>query len=258
MMSYWTDRVVLVTGAASGIGQATAVRFAREGAYVGLLDRDAKGIEQTSSLIGEPSRLLALTADLVDEPSAVAAVARLASWKHRIDVVVNVAGICPPEEYLDAPKSHWDSVLQINLRGTYVVAREGARRMIDQKEGAIVNVSSALGLVGDPSLISYCATKGGVTAMSRALALKLAPHGIRVNCVSPGGVATPLFDTWVRELDDPERYLAAYSSLYPLGHYLESADVAGPILFLAGPDARCITVADLVVDCGLTIRGDQL
>ena len=94
--------------------------------------------------------------------------------------------------------------------------------------------------------------------MTRALALKLAPHGIRVNSISPGGVATPLFDDWVNDLPDPAAYLAKYSSLYPLGHYLEPADVAGPIVFLAGPDASCITGADLIVDCGLTIRGDQV
>jgi NAD(P)-dependent dehydrogenase (short-subunit alcohol dehydrogenase family) len=149
-------------------------------------------------------------------------------------------------------------VTQINLRGTYIVAREGARFMVGQKAGAIVNISSALGIVADPTLITYCATKGGVTAMTRALALNLAPHGIRVISVSPGGVATPLFDNWVDALPNPADYRAQYSSLYPLGHYLEPEDVAGPIMFLAGPDARCITGTDLVVDCGLTIRGDQI
>jgi NAD(P)-dependent dehydrogenase (short-subunit alcohol dehydrogenase family) len=257
-MSYWTDRVVLVTGAASGIGQATAIRFAREGAFVGLLDRNEERLHETASHTEDRSRLLTLCADLEDETSVVDAVSRLVQQAGRLDAAVNVAGVCVSEEYLEAPRSHWDTLIQINLRGTYVVCREAARAMMGREVGAIVNVSSALGLVGDPSLITYCATKGGVAAMSRAMALKLAPHGIRVNCVSPGGVATPLFDDWVKELDDPDDYLTRYSSLYPLGHYLQPADVAGPILFLAGPDARCITGADLVVDCGLTIRGDQL
>jgi NAD(P)-dependent dehydrogenase (short-subunit alcohol dehydrogenase family) len=257
-MSYWEDKVVLVTGAASGIGQATAIRFAREGAFVGLLDRNAEGMEGTVRLIDDRMRIRCEPADLRDEPAIVDAVARVAAWKGRLDVVVNVAGVCPSEEYFDAPRSHWDTVVEINLRGTYVVAREGARVMIQQGGGSIVNVSSALGLVGDPSLITYCATKGGVSAMTRALALKLAPHHIRVNSISPGGVATPLFDDWVAQLPDPSGYRARYASLYPLGHYLEPADVAGPIVFLAGPDARCMTGADLVVDCGLTIRGDQL
>ena len=190
-MSYWDDKVVLVTGAASGIGQATAVRFAREGARVGLLDRNSDGLEQTRSMIDDVSRSLALQADLTDEPGTVEAVATLLRWQGRLDAVVNVAGICPSEEYLDAPRSHWDAVIQINLRGTYVVAREGARAMMERGGGAIVNVSSALGIVADPTLITYCATKGGVAAMSRAMALKLAPHGIRVNCISPGGSRPP-------------------------------------------------------------------
>jgi NAD(P)-dependent dehydrogenase (short-subunit alcohol dehydrogenase family) len=257
-MSYWNDRVVLITGAASGIGQATAVRFAQEGASIGLLDRNAGGLQQTACLVGDSARVMIAEADLLDEASTVDAVAHLAGWKGRIDAVINVAGVCPSEEFLEAPRSHWDAVMQINLRGTYVVAREGARVMIGQGSGAIVNVSSALGLVGDPTLISYCATKGGITAMTRALALRLAPHGIRVNSISPGGVATPLFDEWVAQLPDSEEYLARYASLYPLGYYLDPSDVAGPIVFLAGPDARCMTGADLVVDCGLTIRGDQL
>jgi NAD(P)-dependent dehydrogenase (short-subunit alcohol dehydrogenase family) len=195
---------------------------------------------------------------LLDETATVEAVGRAGAWRQRIDVVVNVAGICPSEEFLDASRSDWDTVMQINLRGQYVVAREGARIMIPRASGAIVNVSSALGHVGDPSAISYCATKGGIAAMTRAMALRLAPHGIRVNAISPGGVATPLFDAWADQLPDPAAYRANYASLYPLGYYLEPEDVAGPIVFLAGPDARCMTGADLVVDSGLTIRGDQL
>jgi NAD(P)-dependent dehydrogenase (short-subunit alcohol dehydrogenase family) len=257
-MSYWEDKVVLVTGAASGIGQATAIRFAREGALVALLDRDEAGMWETAKVIGDAARVCCQVADLLDEPATVEAVARAAMWQQRLDVVANVAGVCVAEEFLTEPRSHWDTVIQINLRGTYVVAREGARVMMQHGGGAIVNVSSALGLVGDPSLIAYCASKGGITAMTRALALKLAPHRIRVNSVSPGGVATPLFEDWAEQQPDPSGYRAQYASLYPLGHYLEPADVAGPILFLAGPDARCMTGADLVVDCGLTIRGDQL
>jgi NAD(P)-dependent dehydrogenase (short-subunit alcohol dehydrogenase family) len=257
-MSYWNERVVLVTGAASGIGRATAVRFAREGACVALMDRNADGLAETARIVDDPARVFCERVDLLEEPLVVEAVDRVGAWKGRIDALVNVAGVCLSEEYLDSSRQDWDAMVGINLRGTYLVSREAARVMIPRREGTIVNVSSALGLVGDPSLIAYCATKGGVTAMTRAMALKLAPHQIRVNSVSPGGVATPLFDDWLKQLPDPEEYLAKYHALYPLGYYLEPEDAAGPILFLAGPDARCMTGADLVVDCGLTIRGDQV
>src|SRR3954454_4781450 len=107
-MSYWKDKVVLVTGAASGIGQATAVRFAQKGAFVGLLDRNADGLAETARMITPDGRAQCEVADLQDEPSTVAAVARVAAWKQRLDAVVNVAGICPSEEFLDAPRRHWD------------------------------------------------------------------------------------------------------------------------------------------------------
>src|SRR5438552_62384 len=111
-MSYWSDKVVLVTGAASGIGQATAVRFAREGACVGLLDRNESGMQETARLVDDGARVRCQPADLLDETSVVDAVAQVAAWKGQLDVVVNVAGICPAEEYLDAPRSHWETVMQ--------------------------------------------------------------------------------------------------------------------------------------------------
>lgn len=253
-MSHWRDKVVLVTGAASGIGQATALRFAQDGAAVAMLDRDAAGLGRTAGRIGDAERALALPADLQDEAATVAAVDRAAAWKGRLDVVVNVAGISPPEQFPDTPRSYWDAMVQINLRGYYVVAQAGAKHLIRGGGGAIVNVSSVLALVGDPSLVVYSATKGGISAMTRAMAMTLAKHKIRVNAVCPGDVATPLLDDWIAKQPDPEATRAKMESSYPLGHYCRPEDVAGAILFLAGPDARCITGANLVVDCGLTVK----
>jgi NAD(P)-dependent dehydrogenase (short-subunit alcohol dehydrogenase family) len=252
-MSDWNNRTVLVTGSASGIGRATALRFAREGASVALLDRNAAGLERTAKEIGDPARALALPADLQDEAAAVAAVDRAAAWKGRLDAVVNVAGISPPEEFLQAPRAYWDAMVQINLRGTYVVAQAGARHLVKGGGGAIVNVSSVLALVGDPSLVVYSATKGGISAMTRAMAVHLAKHKVRVNAVCPGDVATPLLEDWIAKQPDPAATKATIASAYPLGHYCDPEDVAGAILFLAGPDARCVTGANLVVDCGLTV-----
>src|SRR5581483_5915150 len=131
-MSYWTDRVVLVTGAASGIGRATAVRFAQEGAFVAMLDRNTCGMQETAEIIGAQGRVRCMTADLCDEPSVVTAVAQLVEERGRLDVAVNVAGIEFQEDFLDSPRSEWDAVVQVNLRGTYLVCREAARTMIAQ------------------------------------------------------------------------------------------------------------------------------
>ena len=254
--TYWshpTPRVALITGGASGIGQATALRFAREGAAVALLDRNAEGLARTAAEIGDAERALVLTADLRDEAATVAAVDRAAAWRGRLDAVINVAGISPPEEFLGAPRVYWDTMVQVNLRGTYVVAQAGARHLVTGGGGAIVNVSSVLALVADPSLVVYSATKGGISAMTRAMAVNLAKHQVRVNAVCPGDVATPLLEDWIAKQPDPAATRSQIASAYPLGHYCNPEDVAAAILFLSGPDARCITGTNLVIDCGLTV-----
>ncbi len=251
-MEYWNDKAVLVTGAASGIGRATALRFAQEGAWVALLGLHETALEQTRAKISDPSSGLILPADLRDEAATVAAVGRAAQWKGRLDAVINVAGVGPPEDFLNSTRGQWEELIETNLRGTYLVSREGARQMIRNGGGAIVNVSSIMALVGDPNMVTYCATKGGISAMTRAMALKLAPHHIRVNAVCPGTVGTPMTEYWLQQTKDPETTRARLAAAYPLGYFAEAADVAAVILFLAGPEARCITGANIVVDCGMT------
>jgi NAD(P)-dependent dehydrogenase (short-subunit alcohol dehydrogenase family) len=253
-MAYLDDKVVLVTGAASGIGQATVWRLMNEGAAVVALDRNRDGLERTRAEVTNDDRLMTLAVDLRDESGVINAIGQAAKWKGRMDGAVNVAGISPAEELLDSTREDWDELLDINLRGSFLVAREAARVMADGGGGAIVNVSSVLALVGDPTLVSYSATKGGISAMTRAMAVRLGPQRIRVNAVCPGDVATPLLNNWIEQQPDPVATRAKIASSYPLGYYCEPADIAGVILFLLGPDARCITGANLVVDCGLTVK----
>lgn len=202
-MSYWSDKTVLITGAASGIGRATALRFAGEGASVAMLDRNEKGLEQTRQMIGDDSRTRTFAVDLEDEPAVREAVRSSTSWSNQLQAAVNVAGIGAPEQFPDSTREEWDSLIQVNLRGGYVVAQKAARHMIQAGGGAIVNVSSILALVADPSLIIYSATKGGVSGITRALAIRLAEHNIRVNAVCPADVATPLLDEWIDRQPDP-------------------------------------------------------
>lgn len=254
MATSWREKVVLVTGAASGIGRATSIRLSQEGASVALIDRDRVGLEQTIAQIGDASRTLALLTDLCDEGEVTKSVSMAAEWKQRLDAAVNVAGISPAENFLESTRKYWDDLVNINLRGCHLVSREAARHMIPAGRGAIVNVSSVLALVGDPSLVIYSATKGGISAMTRAMAVNLAPHGIRVNAVCPGDVATPLLDSWIEQQENPAAIRAKIASSYPLGYYCEPGDIAAAILFLIGPDSRCITGSNLVVDCGLTVK----
>ena len=253
-MSYWSNKTVLITGAASGIGRATARRFASEGASVAMLDRNERGLKETRQRIGDDSRTRTFTVDLEDEQAVREAVRNSISWNNQLQAAINVAGIGAPEQFPDSTRAEWDSLIQVNLRGGYVVAQEAARHMIQAGGGAIVNVSSILALVADPSLIMYSATKGGVSGITRALAIRLAEHNIRVNAVCPADVATPLLDDWIDRQPDPAEIRATIASAYPLGHYCDPKDIAGVIFFLAGPDARCITGTEIVVDCGLTVK----
>jgi NAD(P)-dependent dehydrogenase (short-subunit alcohol dehydrogenase family) len=246
-------RVALVTGAASGIGRAAARRFLAEGYSVAALDRNAEGLGTLTQESPAAERTLTLPADLVDEEATVAALDRTLGWRGRLDVVVNVAGISPPEELSTYPREDWTPLVQINLRGVFLVCQKAATALAKSGEGAIVNVSSILARVADPTLIAYGATKGGVSAMTRALAMKLAPR-VRVNAVCPGDVDTPLLESWIAEHPDPIGVRKQIQDSYPLRRICTPDDVAQGILFLAGPGARMITGQELVIDGGLTVK----
>jgi len=246
-------KVALVTGAASGIGRATALRFLGAGYRVAALDRNSEGLDRLVHESLDAGRLLPLPADLLDEEKTGDALDRALGWKDRLDVVVNVAGISPPEELSKYPREDWTPLVQINLRGVFVVCQKTAPALAKSGEGAIINVSSILARVADSTLIAYGATKGGVSAMTRALAMKLAPE-VRVNAVCPGDVATPLLESWIAEHPDPVGVRKQIEDSYPLGRICTPDDVAQGILFLAGPGARMITGQELVLDGGLTVK----
>ena len=251
--SQGAEKVALVTGAASGIGRATALRFLEAGYSVAALDRDAEGLESLAGESPDAGRILVLVADLTDEEETGEALDQALGWKDRLDAVINVAGLSPPEEFETYTKEDWTPLIQTNVRGMFVVCQRTAPALAKSEEGAIVNVSSILARVADPTLIAYGATKGGVSAMTRALAMKLAPE-VRVNAVGPGDVATPGLETWIAGHPDPEGVRKEIESSYPLGRICAPEDVAQAILFLAGPGARMITGQELVVDGGLTVK----
>ena len=180
-----------------------------------MLDRNERGLAETRQMIDDDSRTRMFTVDLQDEPAVREAVRSSTSWKNQLQAVINVAGIGAPEQFPDSTRKEWDRLIQINLRGGYVVAQEAARHMIEVGGGAIVNVSSILALVADPSLIMYSATKGGVSGMTRALAIRLAEHNIRVNASAPatspprcwttGSIGSPILRRSVPPLPLPIR-----------------------------------------------------
>jgi NAD(P)-dependent dehydrogenase (short-subunit alcohol dehydrogenase family) len=245
------DRVALITGAASGIGAACALRFAREGARIAGID-----VAKPADEVWEPVRAAApdasfQEADVRDEKAIAAAVADAVERFGRIDVLVNAAGVSGYGTVDELDADEWDRVVDINLKGTFLVSKHVAKRMIERGAGSIVNLASIEGLEGITSQAAYNASKGGVVLLTKNMAVDYGDRGIRVNCLCPGlietGMTQPLFAT--AEL---EGMLERFVDMHMLRRAGKPEEVAAAALFLASDDASFVTGHALVVDGGFT------
>jgi 2-keto-3-deoxy-L-fuconate dehydrogenase len=233
-------RRALVTGAGSGIGEAAARGLHAEGADVVLADAVGERVEALAAQLGDRSR--ALTLDVRDEDAVAAAMGDL-------DVLVNVAGIGSTTNAPDTPLEVWENVFAVNARGTFLCCKHAIPGMVERGGGAIVNIASIAGLVGLPNRAAYCASKGAVIALTRALAIDHVREGVRVNAVCPGTVDSP----WVRRLvDEVGESLDALRARQPMGRLGTPEEIAQAVLYLASDAAAFITGSGLVIDGGLT------
>lgn len=251
-MSRFADRVALVTGASSGIGRAAALRLAQQGASVALValpgdDLDAAAEECRAT----GSAALAVPADVADSRQVVAAFDH-AETLGPVSAVFSNAGISIVGPAISLDDDDWLRQLHVNLSGSFYVVREAARRMVPARYGAIVLTGSELGLLGQTGYVGYTATKGGVLAMTRALAAEMAVHEIRVNSISPGTTETPMLMAEFAAAPDPARERAENESTIPLGRIGQPGDIASAVAFLLSDEAAYITGANLVVDGGRT------
>ena len=246
-------RAVVVTGAARGIGRATAECFASEGALVGLVDRDMAAAETVArGICTSGRRALAVAADVADGSAVDAAIAQCVSAFGRLDVLVNNAGTHfarAIDEYTD---EEIDRLLAVNLKGALHAIRASVPHLRETR-GAIVTVSSMTGLVGQDRGAVYAATKGALISLTKALALELAADGIRVNCVCPAGVDTPLMRTWAATLPDPDGVLRDQAAMHLTNRLATPEEIACAIAFLASPAASFITGVALPVEGGATL-----
>jgi NAD(P)-dependent dehydrogenase (short-subunit alcohol dehydrogenase family) len=248
-------KVVLVTGAASGIGRATAKAFARERATLVLVDRDADGLRSArEEIVAAGGRAATLAMDVTDSAAVDRAHDEVAAEHGRIDVAFNNAGVIEPVGWLhDTPEQSWDRVIAVNLKGVWVCMRAQLRHMFARRAGVIVNTSSAAGLVGAPGTSPYTTAKHGVIGLTRTAALEYAPHGIRVNAVAPGTVETPMMAEFSLQQDDPFAD-APVRHGHPNGRLARPEEIADAVLFLASERSTFATGSTLVVDGGYTAQ----
>ena len=238
----------VVTGAGRGLGRACALALAAAGADVVVLSRTKRELDDVAAEIKAAGGYAeALRCDVTDEEAVAGSLGAL----HAIDVLVTSAGTNIPEPFAEVSPQHLDALLSVNVRGTFLAAQAATRRMLATGSGgAIVTVSSQMGHVGAAGRTAYCASKHAVEGLTKAMAVELAPHGIRVNAVAPTFAETPLTAPF---LADPE-FRADVARRIPLGRLCRPEDVAAAVVYLASPAAAMVTGASLLVDGGWTAQ----
>ncbi len=248
----FAGRTVLVTGAAKGIGRATVEQFARAGARVALVDRDERSLAVACNELGLKDQVLAVPADVADAGAVERAVADCLSAFGGLDILVNNAAVHFARAIDEYTIEEIDWILSVNLKGALHAVRS-ALPALRRSRGVIVSVSSMTGLVGQANGAVYVASKGALISLTKALALELAADGIRVNCVCPAGVDTPLMRGWAATMPDPEEVLRGQAAMHLTNRMATPAEIAAVILFLASPAASFITGIALPVEGGATL-----
>jgi len=248
------DKVCVITGAGSGIGQASARLFASEGGRVVVADIDLAAARETAEEIAKSGAdAVAEQVDVTEETQTAGLAARVVDRFGRIDVLFNNAGVAGVGDLEETTPELFDRVMRVNVRGVYLMSRAAAPQMIKQHSGSIINMSSGIAEIGLARRVSYAASKGAVLAMTRSMQVDLAPHGVRVNALLPGTILTPFVERYLKEsYSDPEEGLATIRKRQ-LSHELgRPEDVAAAALFLASDESRFMMASGLVIDGGMT------
>jgi NAD(P)-dependent dehydrogenase (short-subunit alcohol dehydrogenase family) len=245
------EKIVLVTGGASGIGRATSVLFASMGAFVVILDRNQEqGSEAVAEIQKNGGQASLAIADVSNASSCEHAVMKTVRSFGKIETLVNCAGMTRRANVIDTTEEDWDQVIGVNLKSVFLMAKYVVPVMKENGGGSIVNVSSGWGITGGSRAVAYCASKGGVVLLTKAMAVDHGPDNIRINCVCPGDTHTPMLYDEAEQLGLAKDALVVSGCERPLGRVGKPEEIAAAIVYLASNSASFITGASLIVDGG--------
>lgn len=242
-----SGRKAIVTGGTAGIGQAIALAFARAGADVVIFGTNEERGQSVVDQINKESKGFFIKVDVSNTQEVEQAVKKSAEWLGSVDILVNNAGITKDALLMAMKEDDWDQVLDVNLKSCYNTCRAVIRPMMKARQGKIINISSVVGLSGNPGQVNYCSAKAGMIGLTKALALEVASRGIQVNCIAPGFIRTSMTDA----LNEGQK--KEIQDRIPLGRMGEPEEIAAAALFLASPHANYITGQTLTVDGGMVM-----
>lgn len=251
-------KVALVTGAARGIGRGIAMRFAAEGAKVGVVDLHESACQAVvDEIAAAGGEALALGVDISNEAKAMWTVEQMQRTFGTVNVLVNNAAVMPAGSVHETVMADFDRCVAVNLRGTFVMSKAVIPGMLAAGKGSIIHMSSVTGILGLPGLAAYSMTKAGLAGLARAMSTDYASKGIRVNCVSPGTIDSPMLHDFLAAQQHPEPLRQQFDAMHPIGRVGQIDEVASVFVFLASDEASFVTGANYTVDGGLSVKGEQ-
>jgi len=247
------NKTAIVTGGASGIGEQIVRNFVSEGCKVAIFDKNIEGLKLEKELNSNGSNAKYYQCDVTDENSIIKCVNQSLDYLKTLNILVNNAGIGKAGNILTTNNNDWDEIIKVNLTGTYLVTKYSLEKLINSKNGSIVNIASVAGIVAVKDRFAYCTSKGGVISLTKSIALDFVKENVRANAICPGTVNTPWVERITQDYENPDEARDLMRQRQPLGRLGEPEEIAQAAIYLGSDESKFITGTTLVIDGGLTM-----